>query len=358
LHRQARLAIAAVLIFGVTNVEVALPLGPSAPPTMAILLLRWFTASDLAWRPQAFAGTWLLFMTTIGCVAVVYGSAKLARRLWRRWATSGGRGLQDSCLSWLVAACTAVTLGSGLLAVAALLLRTVGGAWRFPQVVPNHLSLDAWRSVAPDLGATLATTISLGLVTAALTVISVLITAEMLHDRPSARQRVATALFVPLLLPQMAYLFGWQVLLVRLGLDGTQLAVAWSHAGLALPYVWAVLADSRATINPGYRNTARVLGAGPVRTWLTVTAPLLLRSILLAGALAFSVSVALYLPTLFAGAGRVSTLATDAAASVASGNLRSAAANAAAQVLAPLTMFGAAGALGQAFFRHRRGVPR
>jgi putative thiamine transport system permease protein len=358
LHRQGRLAIAAVLIFGVTNVEVALPLGPSAPPTLSILLLRWFNAPDLAWRPQAFAGTWLLFMTTIGCLAAVYGSTALAKRLWCRWATSGARALHDSLLSWLVAAATAVALGLGLLAVAALLLRTVGGAWRFPRVVPNHVSLDAWRSVAPDLGASLAATISLGLLTAGVTVIIVLMAAETLDDHPLARRRIGSALFIPLLLPQMVYLFGWQVLLVRWGLDGTRLAVAWSHVVFALPYVWAVLADARAALNPSYRDTAHVLGAGRARTWFTVTAPLMLRSILLAGALAFSVSVAVYLPTLFAGAGRVSTLATEAAASIASGNLRSAAANAAAQVLAPFAMFGATAVLGHALFHHRRGVPR
>ncbi len=297
-------------------------------------------------------------MTTIGCLVAVYGSTALAKRLWRRWATSGARALRDSFFSWLIAASTAIALGSGLLAAAALLLRTVGGAWRFPRVVPNPVSLDAWRSVAPDLGAALAATFSLGLLTAGVTVVIVLMAAELLHDHPSARRRIGSALFIPLLLPQMAYLFGWQMLLVRLGLDGTQLAVAWSHAVFALPYVWAVLADARATLNPGYRDAARVLGAGPARTWFTVTAPLLLRSILLAAALAFSVSVAVYLPTLFAGAGRVSTLATEAAASIASGNLRSAAANAAAQVLAPLAMFGTTLALGQALFRHRRGVPR
>jgi putative thiamine transport system permease protein len=357
LHRQGRLAIAAVLVFAVTNVEMALPLGPSAPPTLSILLLRWFTAADLAWRPQAFAGTWLLFMTTIAWLAALKGGTALGKRLWRRWATSGMRALHDSFLSGLVAASAAVALGSGLLAVAALLLRTVGGAWRFPRVVPGELSLGAWRNVAPDLGTSLATTVSLALLTAAVTVAVVLLAAERLCDQPLARRRIGSLLFMPLLLPQMAYLFGWQVLLVRLGLDGTRFAVAWSHAVFALPYVWAVLADARAALDPGYLATAYVLGAGAPRAWLTVTAPLLLRSILLAGALAFSVSVALYLPTLFAGSGRVSTLATEAAASVASGNLRSAAANGAAQVLAPLAMFGATAVLGHALFRHRRGVP-
>jgi putative thiamine transport system permease protein len=186
----------------------------------------------------------------------------------------------------------------------------------------------------------------------------ILFAAEALHDRPRARGRVGLLLFIPLLLPQMAFLFGWQVVLIRLGLDGTVLAVSWSHALFALPYVWAVIAAARAALNPGYLRAALTLGTGPARAWVTVTAPLLLRPMLLAAALAFSVSVAVYLPTLFAGAGRVATLATEAAASVSSGNIRSAAASGAAQALAPLAIFGAALWLGHTLFRNRRGVPR
>jgi putative thiamine transport system permease protein len=144
---------------------------------------------------------------------------------------------------------------------------------------------------------------------------------------------------------------------VRARLDGTILAVLWSHAVFALPYAWAALAESRAALKPGYLTSARILGAGPIRAWLTVVAPLLLRSILLALALAFSVSVAVYLPTLFAGAGRIATLATEAAASVSSGNIRSAAASGAAQAIAPLLVFAGAFGLGRALFRNRRGVP-
>ncbi|MEM9056024.1 MAG: ABC transporter permease, partial [Pseudomonadota bacterium] len=43
LQRQIRLPLAAVLVFGIANVEMALPLGPDLPPTFAVLLWRWFT---------------------------------------------------------------------------------------------------------------------------------------------------------------------------------------------------------------------------------------------------------------------------------------------------------------------------
>ena len=49
---------------------------------------------------------------------------------------------------------------------------------------------------------------------------------------------------------------------------------------------------------------------------------MLLRPILVAAAVGFAVSVGLYLPTLFAGAGRFDTLTTDAVSLAASGNRR------------------------------------
>ena len=86
----------------------------------------------------------------------------------------------------------------------------------------------------------------------------------------------------------------------------------WSQLVFVLPYAWVVLAETRAQLNPGYRIVARTLGAAPATAWARVVLPLLARPILLAIAVCFSVSMALYLPTLFAGGGRIVTLTTEA----------------------------------------------
>ncbi len=358
LQKQSRLATAAVLVFGVTNVEIALPLGPSTPPTLSMLLLQWFSDADLSMRSRAFAGAWLLL--AISALAIVTGAiaARVMSRLWRRWATSGRRAAKDRLAGLAAEILAAFVLALGIAAVFGLLLRSIGGAWRFPDVIPAQPTFQAWQSLASQLRATLGSTLALGFATAALSVLLVLIAAEALHDRPRARRVIAAVLFVPLLLPQMAFLFGLQTLLIRLALDGTFLAVLWSHLIFALPYAWAVLAEARAQIAPGFSLTARVLGSGPTRTWLLVVVPLLTRSLLLAVALAFAVSVALYLPTLFAGAGRIITATTEAAAAMSAGNLRAAAAQGVVQALAPLLVFVFAAMLGYVAFRRRRGIPR
>lgn len=164
--------------------------------------------------------------------------------------------------------------------------------------------------------------------------------------------------FTPLLLPQLVFLFGFQWLLGRLHLDGTRLAVIWEHTTFALPYAWAILAPASSALDPRLVTVGRSLGAGEMRTWLTVTLPLLLRSIVVASAIAFAVSSALYLPTLFAGAGRVITLATEAAGAAASGNMRIAGINGAAQALAPLTVLALATLVSRSVYRNRKDMPR
>ena len=57
-------------------------------------------------------------------------------------------------------------------------------------------------------------------------------------------------------------------------------------------------------------------------TLLRVRMPMLLRAILTAAAVGFAVSVGLYLPTLLIGAGRLTTITTEAVALASGGNRR------------------------------------
>ncbi len=356
LQRQIRLPLAAVLVYGVTNVEMALSLAPRTPPPFALLVWQWFSSANLADRGMAFAGAIVLGVLAAVLIVALSLAGRITSRLWQRWATSGRRAAASGPLRWALTPWV-VLAGLGFGALLALLLRSLAGPWRFPAVLPEFVDASAWSGAATDLLPVTLTTLALAVSASLVAVALVLAAAEVLHARPAGRRLVGGLLFVPLLLPQMAFLFGLQVLLVRTDLDGRPAAVVWSHLVFALPYVWGLLAEARASLDPRLAQVARLLGAGALRTWITVTAPLLLRSSLLALALAFAVSVAVYLPTLFAGAGRLATLATRAAAAMAAGDIRYAAAYGAAQALLPLLAFALAGIAGHWLLRHRRGVP-
>ena len=55
-YPQIRLPVYAVLAYALSVVDMAIVLGPTTPPTLATLVLRWFYDPDLATRFQAAAG--------------------------------------------------------------------------------------------------------------------------------------------------------------------------------------------------------------------------------------------------------------------------------------------------------------
>lgn len=358
LQRQIRLPLAAVLVFAITNVELAIPLGPDLPPTFAVLLWRWFVDPEPAIHAQAWAGTLLLLAVTALAIvgAKLFGMA--VRGILCRVATSGARRTGEQSVRYLIRIVLAVLWLLGMLAIAAIVLRSAAGAWRFPVLLPSAPGLSVWRDIVPIVRSVSGTTLLLATLTALLGLALVLPAAETCRRAGRTRRLVGWWLFLPLLLPQMTFLFGVQMLLTRLHLDGTFGAVLWSHLVFALPYLWGVLAPARAAIDPRYQQVASTLGASPLRVWASVTGPLMARATLLAFALAFSVSVALYLPTLFAGAGRVTTAATAAAAAAGSGSMRLAAVYAILLAVAPLLAFAAAYSASALLYRHRRGVPQ
>jgi putative thiamine transport system permease protein len=182
-----------------------------------------------------------------------------------------------------------------------------------PAALPDAWTLSTWTNQLPALGWPARTTLSLGLLSTLAAIILVVAWLES-EDRFGIRmtRQALWLIYIPLVVPQISFLFSIQVLLIRFGLDGTMIALVWSHLLFVLPYVFLSLADPWRALDPRYRRSAAALGASPMRTLFAVKLPVLLRPILIACAIGFSVSVAQYLPTLFAGNGRVATLTTEA----------------------------------------------
>jgi putative thiamine transport system permease protein len=277
--------------------------------------------------------------------------------LGRIWIRTGWRWRHDA---WLRRA-AAVTLVGGFaaafLSLFSMALWSVAGRWRFPAALPDGFTLSTWIANADRLTAAGWNTLSVGLAAA---LVALIFTVGCLENEARFGQRTTNRalllLYLPLLVPQVAFLFGAQIMLIVLDIDGSWLAVTWSHLVFVLPYVFLSLADPYRAWDDRYARTAMCLGSGPWRVLRCVKLPMLLRPILVAAAVGFAVSVGLYLPTLFAGAGRFDTLTTEAVSLAASGNRRVIGAFALMQMLLPFLAFVLAAMVPAWMFRHRRGL--
>jgi putative thiamine transport system permease protein len=360
-YPQMRLPILAVLAFSLSVVDVALILGPGNPPTLAVLAVRWFGDPDVRLYFQAAAAATLLLLLVLASIAAWLLLERIAARAGRRWVKRGGR--RSGVLA-------VATLGSG---VGAALFTMAAGSmlgmavwsfatrWRFPQSLPPSFTLSNWERQFGDLQRPALTTLWVGF---AATVIALGLTLACLENetggarlqRRDAPSGSLALLYIPLLVPQVAFLFGAQVLLIRFDLDATLTAVVWSHLSFVLPYLFLSLADPWRAFDSRYARTALSLGASRARVFWRIKLPILLKPILIACGVAFAVSVGLYLPTVFAGSGRIATLTTEAVTLSAGADRRIIGTWALLQAAFPFAAFLLAAWLPRLLYARRRGL--
>ncbi|MDJ0685219.1 MAG: ABC transporter permease [Alphaproteobacteria bacterium] len=353
--RQIRLPVLAVLAYSVSVVDVALILTPVTRPTLGVLVLRWFNDPDLATQFVAAAGACLQIGVVLAA-GLVWKLGELgAGRLFRRWIASGDRSRGENGLrvgGFALASLVGVLGGFGLVVAA---LWSVAQRWRFPDVLPSAWSLRFWDRHAEALLQAAGVTLTVAAVAAALSVLLALACLENEKRRGLKPGNGALwLLYTPLLTPQIAFLFGAQVLLVTIGLDGAWVAVIWFHMLFVGPYVFLSLSGPYRKLDPRYRAAAVTLGATETQAFFRVVLPVLLRPVLVAAAVGVAVSVGQYLPTVFAGAGRFETLTTEAVALSAGGDRRLVAMLALSQSVLPFLGFLAAIMIPAWLYRDRR----
>lgn len=319
-YRQIRLATFAVVAFSGSVVDVAAILGPNAPAPLAVRLVQWMNDPELEMRFMASAGA-LLQLAATGLACLVWlllerlGAALLAM------LRHGGRRYRHDRAARLVAgfamATPAAALASGIVLLA---LWSIAGLWQFPDTLPDALTLRSWSHAGTRVIAPVSATIVIGLVSAGLSLL--LATGVLQASAVAPGKRWQALIYLPLVVPQVSFLFGLQMLAASSGLPGGLALVTAAHVVFVLPYVWLSLSGPWRAFDRRYEMVAAGLGASRTRIFWRIRAPMMTRALLTAAAVGFAVSVGLYLPTLLIGAGRIDTITTEAVALASGGNRR------------------------------------
>jgi putative thiamine transport system permease protein len=355
LYPRIRLAVLAVLAYSTSVVDVAMILGPTTPAPLAVRVLTWRNDPSFDMHLVAAAGAILQIGVTGVALIVWLLGERVASALGRALAVSGRRARADGFLRGLGAFLMALSAGVIVAGIALLALWSVAGSWRFPNSRPDDISFHAWMRVAPGLSAALGNSLLIAAsVSLAATILAIgsLEFASRCRGRESAR--ALGFLYVPLLVPQIAFLFGLQILFSYLRLDGAFAALFFVHLVFVFPYVLLSLSEPWRHFDPRYAYAARALGRGENTVFWRVRLPMLLRPVLTAAAVGFAVSIALYLPTLLIGAGRWPTVTTETVALASGGDRRLIGATALVQALLPFLGFAIAALIPALLFRRRR----
>lgn len=354
IYRQIRLAVFAVIAYATSVVDVAIILGPSTPSTLAVRLTQWMSDPDLSLRFAASAGALVQLALTVGAIIIWIFGEKILSRLMKIKARSGGRLVHDGTLRVTSLGLILVTAFSIFAGLAILALWSFAGFWAFPNEFPQALTLRNWDRALPTLASPLWNTLTAGLVS---TVIAAIITLACLEQEArtgrTGGSRALWFVYLPLIVPQVSFVFGLQIFTLGLGIDATWPALVFVHLIFVLPYVFLSLSDPWRAWDRRYALVSGGLGASANKTFWRVRLPMLLKSLLVACAVGFAVSIGQYLPTLLIGAGRWPTITTEAVALASGGDRRVIGVYAFMQMVLPFLGFALALIIPAYLFRNR-----
>jgi putative thiamine transport system permease protein len=356
-YTQIRLPVYVVIAYSMSIVDVAVILGPSTPPTLSVQIVKWMSDPDLSMRLTGAAAALLQLALVIGALGLWWCGERIVARLGHRWIMSGGRGKFDAPIRVFSLGLGSISAFAILFGLASLAVWSFAAFWSFPNVLPDSFTLRTWGRHGPDAVATLGETFLVAGIAVLLALALVLGCLEAEHrSGRGLTRRGLWLLYLPLLVPQTAFLPGLQTLLLNLGADVGRLPVIFAHLVFVLPYVFLSLGDPWRSWDTRYATVASALGARPWKVFWQVRLPMLLRPILTATAVGIAVSVGQYLATLLIGGGRVSTLTTEAVALASGGDRRAIGVYGLMQTLAALVPFTLALIIPTILWRNRRGL--
>jgi putative spermidine/putrescine transport system permease protein len=177
---------------------------------------------------------------------------------------------------------------------------------QFLEFPPKQISLRWYREFFVDQSWVAATVLSfkvgVGATLVAL-VVGTLASVAIVRGTFPGRRLLHAMLVAPLIIPTVILALALFIVFLRWKWVDSVPALIFAHAVVALPYVVLIVSSALRSFDTTLERAARVLGAGPVRAFFSVTLPYLGPSMFASSLLAFFASFDELIITLFVSGG-------------------------------------------------------
>lgn len=339
--KRLRPAFFVIFVFGLTNLEVAMILGPDQPQFASIRAYRMLQDPDDLTRQAGALGSLILLVLAILSIWVISRIFNMHLQLDRPLASRLRlRFPIKQSLSILVVS-----------ALVALLIWTGVARWPAQQVFPIW-SIYPWRLISL-LASPIFHTCLIGVLSSIISIAFAVFVLERQHQQNI--RRINVVWWYSLWMPAFAFSSGLLAWMFLLGIAPNILVVLVSHVLIGTPFALMMLAES--WYSRDSRLILLVAQSGRSKFWVLsrLWIPKMCDIFLLTFAVCFSVSCSLYTQTAILGGGRVTTLMTELVA-YGAGDRRLAALAALINTFLPLICFAGSLGFGRILWRHRIGM--
>jgi putative spermidine/putrescine transport system permease protein len=184
--------------------------------------------------------------------------------------------------------------------------------WLFPSLLPSEWSLESWQYVftpSSRVGEGFVNSLAIAIFVSLLSILVALPAARAiaLHNF-RGKGVIEWLLMVPIIVPGIVATMGVHQVFIRLHLTDTFLGVCLVHLIPCIPYMVLVMSSVFANYGTELEDTARSLGASPLRVLWHVTLPGILPGLTVATMFTFLISWSQYITTVLIGGGVIITL--------------------------------------------------
>ena len=316
--KQSRLALLAAMAYTLSVLDLSLLIGPNIPQLYAVVLYNWQTGFTTYEQANAFLGNLVLLVMLGLLIFSIYVHECFAVMRLRTNAIMANP-FKIARISQIFTAWLGFFSLLTVAILATFLLWSMG--WNSQSTLSTaNWSFALWQDEWFFMQRPLLNSLNIAFFSSILGVAVTLLALEL--QQQTKRKLPDYIWLMAILLPQLSMVYGWQV--AHTGLSGSY-STGWiilSHLPFTFAYSYLVLRGPFQSLNRHYELVAASFGYTYWQRWWRIRFMLLRPALLSALAIAFSVSVAQYIPTLMIGAGRVTTITTEAVA-IASGNEQS-----------------------------------
>jgi len=196
--------------------------------------------------------------------------------------------------------------------IANLALWSFAERWYFPYKLPVTWGLRYWEVVFRPTGVamqSLVTSVSIALLTVVVALaVSIPAGYALARLRVPLRALVMIVFLLPQAFPGVSIYINVAFIFYSIGLNGTIAGVVIVHAAHALVYSVWITSAAFASVDGDLEHAARNVGAGPLRTFFTITLPLAAPGIVASAIFVFLESLDEFTGTFFVGVPTVFTL--------------------------------------------------
>ena len=324
IYKNMRISIFIVLAFSLSVVDIALILGTSASPTLPILIFNFIRDADISSQFIASSAAILQIGIVLFSYIMWVLLEKIAKIILTNFIIKGKRELIFQYLYYYLFQALSIMICAIVMgAILVLFLYAFSISWRFPDTIPSIFGLKNWYRESADLINAVKNSLVLALVSSFIGVAVIIFILEIEKKINSKKNQnslkqsyiihiLSCSIYLPLLLPQISFLLGVQILLIYLNIAYVFINVLWMHLLFSIPYIYLILKDTYLNYDDKYTNIAKSFGKPPLLIFIKVKLSMLITIISTSFAVAFAVSLGQYLPTILASAGSYNTLTTEA----------------------------------------------